>query len=66
MGLGNSGMLKVGFNGHPSGNMKVIGAEDGFACVDLAQLEKNVSVWPRICFCHILVKNVVGFYFAIV
>jgi hypothetical protein len=33
-------------------------------CEDLAQeisLEKNFSMWPRGCFCGILVKNVAAF-----
>ena len=33
-------------------------------CADLAQevsVEKNFSMWPRDCFCGILVKNVAAF-----
>ena len=33
-------------------------------CADLAQkvsVEKNVSIWPRYCFCSIWVKNMAVF-----
>jgi hypothetical protein len=30
-------------------------------CANLAQVEKNFSMWPRYCFCGILVKNVAAF-----
>jgi len=41
--------------------MEDYAAESDLNCADLAQevsLEKNFSMWPRDCFCCILVKNV--------
>ena len=40
--------------------MEDFGAVNDFNCADLAQevsVEKNFSMWPRDCFCSILVKN---------
>ena len=49
---------------HPSRNVEDIGAEDDLNCTDLAQeilMVKKVSMWPRDCFCDILVKNMATF-----
>jgi hypothetical protein len=46
--------------GHPRRNMEDFVAESDLNCADLAQEvseEKNFSMWPRGCFCGILVKN---------
>jgi hypothetical protein len=44
--------------------MKDFVAEIDLNCADLAQvgsMEKNFSMWPRDCFCGILMKNVAAF-----
>ena len=33
--------------GNPSRNMEDIGAEGDLNCADLAQVEKDCSIWPR-------------------
>ena len=35
------------FMGNPSRNMEDIGAEGDLNCADLAQVEKDCSIWPR-------------------
>jgi hypothetical protein len=53
-----------GLMGHTSRNTEDFVAESDFNCADLAQEvseEKNFNMWPRDCFCRILVKNVVAF-----
>ena len=58
--LESSRMLLLGLNGCPSRNMEDFVTESA----DLAQdgsVEKNFSMWPRDCFCSILVKNVAAF-----
>lgn len=50
--------------GHSSRNMEDIGAVGDLNYADLAQevsVGKNFSMWPRDCFCDILVKNVAAF-----
>lgn len=50
--------------GHPSRNMEDLVAESDLNCADLAQelsVEKTINMWPRHCFCDILVKNVAVF-----
>ena len=57
--------FKWGLTGHPSRNMEEFIAESDLICADLAQevsVENNFSMWPRDCFCGILVKNVAAFY----
>jgi hypothetical protein len=54
--------FKWGLMEHSSRNIKDIGA--GVNSGVLAQevsVEKNFSMWPRDCFCSILVKNVSAF-----
>ena len=49
---------------YPSKNMEDFVAESVLNCEDLAQevsVEKNFSMWPRDCFCSIVVKNVTTF-----
>ena len=44
--------------------MKDLVAKSDLNCTDLAQevsVEKNFSMWPRDCFCSILVKNMAAF-----
>jgi hypothetical protein len=56
--------FKWGLMGYPSRNMEDFVAESNLNCTDLGQEvseEKNFSMWPRDCFCGILVKNVAGF-----
>jgi hypothetical protein len=43
---------------HPSRNVEDIGAEDDLNCTELEILVKNVSMWPRDCFCDALVRNI--------
>ena len=51
--------------GNPVSNMEDGSAEGDLNCVDLlaqeVSTEKNVSMWPRDCFCDILVKSMAGF-----
>ena len=51
--------------GHPSRNMEDFVTESDLNCADLAQevLVENFIIWPRDCFCDILVKNVATFAF---
>ena len=56
--------FKWGLMGHPSRNIEDFVAGSNLNCVDLAQevsVNKNFKMWPRDCFCAILVKNVVAF-----
>jgi hypothetical protein len=56
--------FKWGLMSHPSRNMENFVAESNLNCADLAHevpKEKNFSMWPRDCFCSILVKNVAAF-----
>jgi hypothetical protein len=56
-----------GLMGYPSRNMEDFVTESDLNCVDQAQealVEKNFSMWPRDCFCGILVKNVATFALA--
>jgi hypothetical protein len=56
--------FKWGLMGYPSRNMEDFVAVSDFSCADLAQegsVEKDVSMWPRDCFCSILVKNMAAF-----
>ena len=58
-------LLYVGLVGYPSRNMEGFVAESDLNCADLSQevlVEKNFSMWPRKCFCSILVKNLDVFY----
>jgi hypothetical protein len=50
--------------GCPSGDMEDFVAEYDLNCADLAQevSVENFRMWPRYCFCGILVKNVATFY----
>jgi hypothetical protein len=53
--------FKLGLMGHPSRNMEDFVAGSNLNCVDLAQeisKKKNFRMWPKYCFCGILVKNV--------
>jgi hypothetical protein len=53
-------MLKWGLMSHPSRNMEVIDAEGLLNGAYLAQevsVEKKFSMWPRDCFCGILVEE---------
>ena len=57
------GCFKWGLMVCPSMNMEDCVGESDLNCVDLAQevsVKKNFSMWPRDCFCDILVKNVVA------
>ena len=49
--------------GYPTRNMEDFITESDLNCVDLAQRVsmKNFNMWPRDCFCGILVKNVATF-----
>jgi hypothetical protein len=46
-----------------SRNMEDFVTESDLSCLDLAQKVsvKNFNIWPRDCFCGILVKNVAAF-----
>jgi hypothetical protein len=49
---------------HPSRNMEDFVTGSDLNCVDLDQEvseEKNFNMWPRACFCGILVKAVASF-----
>ena len=51
--------FKLGLMGYPSRNMEDFIAEYDLSCADLAQeisVEENFRMWPRDCFCGILVK----------
>jgi hypothetical protein len=55
--------FKRGLVGQPNRNMNIFVAENNLNCVDLV-LEVSVkifSMWPRGCFCSILVKNMASF-----
>ena len=49
--------------GYPSRNMEDFVTESDLNCADLAQevSVENFYMWPRNCFCGILVKNVATF-----
>jgi hypothetical protein len=50
--------------GHPSRNTEDFVTESDLNCADLAlqfSEEKNFNMWPRDCFCGILVENVAIF-----
>jgi hypothetical protein len=49
---------------YPSRNMEDFVAEIDLNCEDLAQegSVENFNMWPKDCFCGILVKNVAAFY----
>jgi hypothetical protein len=51
--------LKWGLVGHPCRNMEDFIPESNLNCADLIQevSVENFSMWPRDCFCGILVKN---------
>jgi hypothetical protein len=56
--------FKWGLMGYSSRNMEDFVAESDLNCAELAQkvsVKKNFSMWPRDCFCGILVKNVSAF-----
>ena len=55
--------FKLGLMGYPSRNMEDLVAEYDLSCADLAQevSVENFRMWPRDCFCGILVKNVAAF-----
>ena len=55
--------FKWGLVGHPSRNMEDFVAENDLNWADLAQEVpvKIFSMWPRDCFCSILVKNMAAF-----
>jgi hypothetical protein len=57
--------FKWGLMSHPSRNMEDSGIECHLNYVDLlaqeVSVEKNINIWPRECFCDVLVKNVVVF-----
>jgi hypothetical protein len=56
--------FKWGLMSHVSRNMEDFVAVSDLNCADLTQevsMEKNFSMWPRNCFCVILVKNVATF-----
>jgi hypothetical protein len=53
--------FKWGLMSHPSRNVEDFVAVSDLNCADLAQevsVEKNFSMWPRDCFCSILMKNI--------
>ena len=50
--------------GYHNRDMEEFVAESDFNCADMAQevsVEKNFSMWPRDCFCSILVNNMARF-----
>ena len=50
--------------GYPSRNTEDFVAEGDLNCGSLAlevSEEKNFSMWPRDCFCDVLVKNMAAF-----
>ena len=55
--------FKWGLMGYPRRNMKDFLAEYDLNCADLAQevSEENFRMFPRDCFCGILMKNVAAF-----
>ena len=56
--------FKWGLMGHTSRNMEDFVAVSYLNCADLTKevsLEKNFSMWPRDCFCSILLKNRTAF-----
>jgi hypothetical protein len=56
--------VKWGLVSHPRRNMEGFAAVSDLNFADLAQrfsVEKNFSMWPRDCFCSILVKNLILF-----
>ena len=55
--------FKWGLMGYPSRNMEDFVTESDLNCADLAQevSVENFNMWPRDCFCGILVKNVAAF-----
>ena len=55
--------FKWGLMGYPSRNMEDFVTESDLNCADLAQevSVENFNMWPRDCFCGILVKNVATF-----
>jgi hypothetical protein len=55
--------LKWGLMGYSSRNMEDFVTKSDLNCVDLAQevSVENFKMWPRDCFCGILVKNVATF-----
>jgi hypothetical protein len=57
-------VFKWGLMGYSRRNMEDFAAVSDLNFADLAQevsVEKNFSIWPRDCFCGILVKNVANF-----
>ena len=56
--------FKFGLMGYPSRNIQDFVAECDLNYADLTQevsVEKNFSMWPRDCFCSILLKNRTAF-----
>jgi hypothetical protein len=56
--------FKWGLMSHPTRNMEDFIVESDLICAKLAQevsMERNFRMWPRDCFCGILVKNVAAF-----
>ena len=54
--------FKWGLVGHPSRNMEDFVAKDDLNCGSLAlEVSENFNMWPRDCFCDILVTNVAAF-----
>ena len=51
--------------GYPSRTMEVFVTESNLNCMDPAHKisEENFNMWPRDCFCGILVKKVATFFF---
>jgi hypothetical protein len=58
------GCFKWGLMSCPSRNMEDLVALSDLNCADLTKevsVAKNFSMWPRDCFCNILVKFVAAF-----
>ena len=58
------GCFKLGLMGYRSRKMENFVAECDLNCADLAQevsVEKNFRMWPKDCFCGILVENGAAF-----
>jgi hypothetical protein len=57
--------FKWGLMGQPIRNMKDSGAKGHLICVGLlaqeVSVEMDFNMWPRDCFCGVLVKNVAAF-----
>ena len=56
--------FKWGLMSHPTRNMEDFVADSNLNCEELAQdvsMERYFRMWPKDCFCGILVKNVAAF-----